>query len=207
MRRSRLPSNAQIADTLEYVKANSPVNEKKLSTEGQTLVGDIRDILATFSTVFQEKNKGEILQRFVWATRGVDTSGVQASEGEKEKGKEDLDKAKRDAQQGRCLLYSFIVPTLTVLPAAHHLRTLLNIVLTNAEMRKLIADAGTVGRDLLAKGAAKAAEAVSPNPEQLARADDPAPHDHFVDRGMWLSAFIHVALIAELLRPYVRRQS
>ncbi|KAJ7334937.1 hypothetical protein DFH08DRAFT_1083444 [Mycena albidolilacea] len=165
MRRSRLPSNAQIADTLEYVKANSPVNEKKLSTEGQTLVGDIRDILATFSTGFQEKNKGEILQRFVWATRGVDTSGVQASEGDKEKGKEHLDKAKRDAQE-----------------AAHHLRTLLNIVLTNAEMRKLIVDAGTVGRDLLAKGTAKAAEAIAPNPEHLARADDPAPHDHFVDQ-------------------------
>ncbi|KAF7353927.1 hypothetical protein MVEN_01078900 [Mycena venus] len=165
MRRSRLPTNAQIADTLEYVKINSPVDEKKLSTEGQKLVADIRDIIATFSSVLQEKNNGEILQRFVWATRGVDTSSVNPAEDEKEKGKGDLDKAKRDAQE-----------------AAHHLRTLLSLVLTNAEMRKLITDAGIVGRDLLAKSSAKAAAAVSPKPEELARADDPAPHDHFVEK-------------------------
>ncbi|KAJ6447574.1 hypothetical protein C8R47DRAFT_1231379 [Mycena vitilis] len=165
LRRSRLPTNAQMADTLEYVKANSPVDEKKLSADGRKLVGDIRDILSTFSRLLQEKNKGEILQRFVWATRGVDTSNLTPAEGEKEKGKEDVEKAKRDAQL-----------------AAHHLRTLLSLVLTNAEMRKLITDVGTVGRDLLAKSAAKAAEAVSPSPDQLARADDPAPHDHFVDK-------------------------
>ncbi|KAJ7840336.1 hypothetical protein B0H13DRAFT_2366308 [Mycena leptocephala] len=143
MRCSRLPTNAQITDALDYVKARSPVDEKKLSSEGRKLVGDIRDVLSTFSGLLQEKNKGEILQRFVWETRGVDTSSLKASE------------------------------------ASHHLRTLLSLVLTNAEMRKLITDAGTVGRDLLAKGTAKAAEAVSPKPEQLARADDPAPHDHF----------------------------
>ncbi|KAF7359022.1 hypothetical protein MSAN_01242900 [Mycena sanguinolenta] len=166
MRRSRLPTNDQIANALEYVKTNSPVDERKLSTEGQRLITDIRDIIATFSGLLQEKNKGEILQRFVWATRGVDTSTMQASEAEKGKGKDDVEKAKRDAQE-----------------AAHHLRTLLSLVLTNAEMRKLITDAGTIGRDLLAKGTAKAAEAVAPKPDQLARADDPGLHDHFVDAG------------------------
>ncbi|KAJ6548106.1 hypothetical protein DFH09DRAFT_1504573 [Mycena vulgaris] len=164
MRRSRMPTNAQFADALDYVKANSPVDEKKLSSEGRKLVTDIRDIISTFSTLVQEKNKGEILQRFVWATRGVDTSSMQPGEEHKEKGKAELDNVKRDAQQ-----------------AAHHLRTLLSIVLTNGEMRKLLADATTVGRDLLAKGAAKAAESVAPDPERLQRADDPAPHDHFVD--------------------------
>ncbi|KAF8209441.1 hypothetical protein K438DRAFT_1753781 [Mycena galopus ATCC 62051] len=164
MRRSCLPTNSQIASALDYVKTNSPVDENKLSSEGQKLVGDIRDIIATFSGLLQEKNNGEILQRFVWATRGVDTSTIKPAEGEKDNSKEDLDKAKRDAQE-----------------AAHHLRTLLSLVLRNAEMRKLITDAGTVGRDLLAKGTAKVADAVSPKPEQLARADDPAPHDHFVD--------------------------
>ncbi|KAJ7232032.1 hypothetical protein B0H12DRAFT_1204987 [Mycena haematopus] len=164
MRRSRLPTNDQIANALEYVKANSPVDEKKLSTEGQKLISDIRDIITTFSGLLQEKNKGEILQRFVWATRGVDTSTIKPAEAEQAKGQDDLDKAKRDAQE-----------------AAHHLRTLLSLLLTNAEMRKLITDAGTVGRDLLAKSAAKAAEAVSPKPDDLARADDPAPQDHFVE--------------------------
>ncbi|KAJ7490866.1 hypothetical protein FB451DRAFT_1513957 [Mycena latifolia] len=164
LRRSRLPTNAQLAAALDYVKANSPVDEKKLSSEGRRLVGDIRDILASLSALVQEKNEGEILQRFVWATRGVDASALRPADGDKEKGKEELEKAKRDAQQ-----------------AAHHLRTLLSIVLTNAEMRKLLTDAGTVGRDLLSKGAAKAAERVAPNPEKLQRADDPAPQDHFLD--------------------------
>ncbi|KAJ7084656.1 hypothetical protein B0H15DRAFT_888282 [Mycena belliarum] len=164
LRRSRMPTNAQFADALEYVKANPPVDEKKLSPEGRKLVGDIRDILTSFSTLVQDKNKDEILQRFVWATRGVDTSTMAPTDGHKEKGNQELDKAKRDAQQ-----------------AAHHLRTLLSIVLTNGEMRKLLTDAGTVGRDLLSKGAAKAAEAVAPHPDQLQRADDPAPQDHFHD--------------------------
>ncbi|KAJ7041872.1 hypothetical protein C8F04DRAFT_1252363 [Mycena alexandri] len=164
LRDSRLPTNAQIVQVLEYVKNNSPVDEKKLSTEGRRLVGDIRDILSTFSGLLQEKNKGEILQRFVWATRDVNTTSLTPAEGEKDKGKADVDKAKRDAQE-----------------AAHHLRTLLSLVLTNAEMRKLLADAGTIGRDLLAKGASKAAESIAPPREQLERADDHAPHDKFHD--------------------------
>jgi hypothetical protein len=109
MRRSRLPTNAQITDALDYVKARSPVDEKKLSSEGRKLVGDIRDILSTFSGLLQEKNKGEILQRFVWETRGVDTSSLKASEGEKDKGKEDLEKAKRDAQEGEFLPFRLSV--------------------------------------------------------------------------------------------------
>ncbi|KAJ7494254.1 hypothetical protein B0H11DRAFT_930182 [Mycena galericulata] len=164
LRNSRLPTNAQIADTLEYIKTHSPVEEKKLSSEGRKLIADIREIIGTFSRLVQDKNQGEILQRFVWETRGIDVSGVAPGDEHKEKGKEHLDKAKSDAQE-----------------AAHHLRTLLSLILTNAEMRKLLADAGTVGRDLLAKGAVKAAEGIAPDPEELRRADDPAPQDHFHD--------------------------
>ncbi|KAJ7807352.1 hypothetical protein B0H14DRAFT_3091268 [Mycena olivaceomarginata] len=162
LRNSRLPTNAQVADTIKYVKANPPVDESKLSDEGRKLVGDIREILNTFSTLVQEKNKDETLQRFIWETRGVDVSGAAPTNQHKEKGKEHIDQAKRDAQE-----------------AAHHLRTLASLVLTNAEMRKLIADAGTIGRDLLAKGAAKAATRVAPDAERLRAADEPAPQDHF----------------------------
>ncbi|KAJ7061465.1 hypothetical protein C8F01DRAFT_1369002 [Mycena amicta] len=165
LRRSRMPTNAQIGDVLEYVKTHSPVDEKKLSSEGRKLVGDIRDILSTVWSIIREKNDGEILQRFVWATRGVDTGVLTPSDEDKTKGKEEIAKAKRDAQE-----------------AAHHLRTLLSLVLTNAEMRKLLADLGTVGRDLFAKGASKAAENVAPSPEKLYQAEQPAPHDEFVDK-------------------------
>ncbi|KAJ6577803.1 hypothetical protein B0H19DRAFT_569045 [Mycena capillaripes] len=164
LRNSRLPTNSQVADTIQYIKTNPPVDETKLSTEGRKLVGDIREILSTFSTLVQEKNKDEILQRFAWETRGVDVTGVAPTDDHKEKGKEHLDKAKLDARE-----------------AAHHLRTLLNLVLTNAEMRKLLTDAGTIGRDIIAKGAAKAAERVAPDAERLRAADEPAPQDHFVE--------------------------
>ncbi|KAJ7221382.1 hypothetical protein GGX14DRAFT_669536 [Mycena pura] len=165
LRRSRMPSNTQITDALEYIKTHSPVDEQKLSSEGCKLVGDVRDILSTTSRLIQEKNEGEILQRFVWATRGVDTTGLKATDEHKEKGNEHVEKAKRDAQE-----------------AAHHLRTLVSLVLTNAEMRKLLTDVGTVGRDLFAKGAIKAAASIGPSPEQLHHADQPAPQDHFVEQ-------------------------
>ncbi|KAF7314973.1 hypothetical protein MIND_00011400 [Mycena indigotica] len=161
-RRSRMPTNAQIGDTIEYIKANSPVDEKKLSFEGRKLVNDIRDILTTLSSLIREKNDGEILQRFVWATRGVDTATLTPSDDDKTKGKEDVAKAKRDAQE-----------------ASHHLRTLLSLILTNAEMRKLLTDLGTVGRDLFAKTAVKAAERVAPTAEELYQAEQSAPHDEF----------------------------
>ncbi|KAF7295850.1 hypothetical protein HMN09_01128400 [Mycena chlorophos] len=165
LRESRMPTNAQIGDALEYVKANSPVDESKLSSEGRKLTGDIRDILSTLASFVNKKNHGEILQRFVWATRGVDTNALSPTEEEQGKGKQDVAKAKRDAQE-----------------AAHHLRTLLNLILTNAEMRKLLSDFGTVGRDLFAKGAAKAAKTVAPTQQELHEAEQPAPNDQFLEK-------------------------
>jgi Family of unknown function (DUF5923) len=46
-RQNRLPDNAQIDDTLKYVAEHSPVDEKKLSHEGQKLINDVRDIIET----------------------------------------------------------------------------------------------------------------------------------------------------------------
>ncbi|KAJ7651060.1 hypothetical protein FB45DRAFT_30202 [Roridomyces roridus] len=162
LRNSSLPTNSQIAALLEYIKANSPIDDRKLSGEGRKLIQDIREILSTFSRLVQEKNEGEILQRFVWETRGFDVGTLAPTDGDKDKGKEHLTQAKRDAQQ-----------------ASHHLRTLLNLFLTNGEMRKLITDAGILGRDLLAQGASKAAQSIAPDAEQLRQADEAAPHDHF----------------------------
>ncbi|KAJ6451660.1 hypothetical protein C8R47DRAFT_300002 [Mycena vitilis] len=166
MRNSRLPSNAQVAATIEYINTHPPIDESRLSAEGRKLIGDIKAIMGTFSEVVQEKNKGDLLQRFVWETRGVDVEGVKpvVTDEHREKGKEHLERARSDAQE-----------------ASQHLRTLLNLLLTNAEMRKLLTDAGTLGRDLLAKGAAKAAGTIAPDAEQLRLADEAAPQDAFHD--------------------------
>src|ERR1700689_5150194 len=62
-----------------------------------------------------------------------------------------------------------VVPKLTfsASKAVQHLRTLLNLILTNSEARKLLSDFGLIGRDLLARSATKVAEALRPDEEQL----------------------------------------
>jgi hypothetical protein len=67
--------------------------------------------------------------------------------------------------------------------AVHHLRTLLNIVATNSEVRKLLSDFGLIGRDLLSKAAAKAAEGIAPPHDQLANVDNAGPQDEFTTAG------------------------
>lgn len=67
--------------------------------------------------------------------------------------------------------------------AVQHLRTLLNLVLTNSEARKLLSDFGVIGRDLLARGAINVAERVRPDEERLAKVDHSAPQDQFITEG------------------------
>jgi hypothetical protein len=64
-----------------------------------------------------------------------------------------------------------------------HLRTILSLILTNSEVRKLLSDFSLIGRDLLALGASKVAEGLRPDPEALARVDDSSPQDKFVTEG------------------------
>lgn len=63
------------------------------------------------------------------------------------------------------------------------MRTIISIILTNSEVRKLLTDFSVIGRDLLAKGAVKVAERLRPGEEELTRVDDAAPRDQFVTKG------------------------
>jgi len=72
---------------------------------------------------------------------------------------------------------------LTFVVAVRHLRTLLHVVLTNSEARKLLSDFSVIGRDLLSKTAGKAAEMLAPDEERLRRADETAPNDQFITEG------------------------
>lgn len=67
--------------------------------------------------------------------------------------------------------------------AVQHLRTLLTLVLTNSEARKLLSDFSLIGRDLLAKTAVKAAEMVGPDEERLRQVDRTGPDSQFVTAG------------------------
>jgi hypothetical protein len=57
-----MPSNVQIDETLKYVIDNSPVDKSKLSSEGQKLIQDIREIVETARLIVQEKNADELFQ-------------------------------------------------------------------------------------------------------------------------------------------------
>lgn len=158
-----MPDNRQIDDALRYVEEHSPIDTDQLSTEGKKLIQDTRDIIETARLIVREKNSDELFQKFVWHTGDVSLEGAKIRPGavppvEQEKLVED-----RKA-------------------AVHHLRAILSIILTNSEVRKLLSDFSVVGRDLLAKGAVKAAEALRPTEEELAKVDEPAPQNGFTTK-------------------------
>jgi hypothetical protein len=161
---SRMPSNEQIDTTLKYVLNHSPIPENQLSPEGQKLINDTRDIVETARLIVKEKNADELFQNFIWHTR--DTNFDQAKKDPNEVIPVDKEKARSDGQQ-----------------AAAHLRTLLSLILTNAEVRKLLSDFSVIGRDLFARGAMKAAEKARPDEERLRTVDDSAPSDTFYTEG------------------------
>jgi hypothetical protein len=106
-----------------------------------------------------EKNANEEAQNFLFATRKssvADKAGVQAPISKTE--------AQKDAEA-----------------AGQAFQTLLKLFLRNGEFRKLIEDAGVIGRDIFADAAVKAGDIARPDQDRLAQADQPAPHNEFHD--------------------------
>ncbi|KAF4574250.1 hypothetical protein EYR40_006036 [Pleurotus pulmonarius] len=165
LREGRMPTNEQIGQTLDYVLANSPVDLSKLSPEGRSLIEDTRDVINTAKIIVQEKNADELLQRFIWHTRST-TANTVLNKDPNQAAPVDKSKIDQDAQQ-----------------ATRHLRTLVSLVLTNAEVRKLFTDFSVIGRDLLAISASKASEQMRPSEDQLRGVDEPAPQDQFITEG------------------------
>lgn len=165
LRESRMPSNTQIDTALTYALRNSPVDLNALSADGQRLIQDTRDIIETARLIVMKKNADELFQNFAWHTRAVDTAPAK-NMANSDNIPIDQQKVKQDGQQ-----------------AVTHLRTLLSIVMTNAEVRKLVADFSVIGRDLLARGAGKLAEAARPDAARLAQVDDSAPSNQFITEG------------------------
>ncbi|OAX34933.1 hypothetical protein K503DRAFT_774020 [Rhizopogon vinicolor AM-OR11-026] len=163
-RQGRMPDNHQIDETLQYLLKTSPVDEKKLSQDGRKLIQDSRDIIETARLIVKEKNADELFQNFVWNTRDVSLDSVKTDPS----AAAPVDRSKLDEDRHT---------------AVRHLRTILSLILTNSEVRKLLTDFSVIGRDLLAKGASKAAEHLRPGEAELARVDEAAPQDEFVTKG------------------------
>lgn len=163
-RQGRMPDNKQIDQTLAYVRDNSPVPLNELSRDGRKLIEDTRDIIETARLMVKEKNADELFQNFVYHTSGVDVEKAKTNPSDHLP--VDQTQAQKDADK-----------------AVEHLRTLLHLVLTNSEVRKLLTDFSLIGRDLLAKGASKAAGHIAPSEEQMANVDEAAPSDRFESGG------------------------
>lgn len=81
------------------------------------------------------------------------------------------------------LFLSSFVHEVNLFVATKHLRTLLNLLVTNSEARKLLSDFSVLGRDVLARGATHAAGMIRPDQERLQQVDQSAPSDQFVSAG------------------------
>ncbi|KAF8263795.1 hypothetical protein EI94DRAFT_1772841 [Lactarius quietus] len=159
-RQGRYPSNQQIDAAFKYVLDHSLVDKDKLSSDGQKLVQDTRDIIETARLMVQEKNADEIFQNFMWNTNYEDFSSAKKDPSEVLPA--DKSKVKDDARE-----------------AARHLRTLANLIATNREARKILSDFSVLGRDILASAASHVADSVRPAHEALSDVDRPGPSNQF----------------------------
>ncbi|KAL7411789.1 hypothetical protein BDY24DRAFT_121689 [Mrakia frigida] len=155
-----LPSNAQLDSYLVYLEKHSLVDPAKLSEDGKILIEDLRDVMETCREMIKQRNGDEIIQDFIAGTnetplQPLSKDAVPVSPGD----------IKSDAKS-----------------AAPHLRTLLTLFLTNAEARKILNDLGTVGRDIFANVAVKAAEKARPGEEELRNVDREG------EAGRWIGA-------------------
>ncbi|KAJ3741466.1 hypothetical protein DFH05DRAFT_345392 [Lentinula detonsa] len=160
LRESKLPANKQLDSWLDLLQQNlgSDGHSQKLSRQGQKLTTDLRDIFDTIRLFLKKKNGDELIQEVIWNTRDIETPNSIKSEDVAKDGHVlgvNKDKAQQDAQE-----------------AAHSVRTLLHLLLTNSEARKLLSDFSVVGRDLLARGLGKASEGLRPDEDQLRLVDE-----------------------------------
>ncbi|KAI6916844.1 hypothetical protein KC368_g18823, partial [Hortaea werneckii] len=152
--KGKVPSNKQIDVAMNSALQWDPLKNppKKLSTEGQQLVGDLRDVIEKAKILLLSKNQGNLLQDFIWQTQGVGAGNAQ-----KPGAPVDKETAK---QQGN--------------EAAEGLKTLGNLLITNGQFRKLLSDMTVLLRDIAADSAQKTADKARPSEEQMKEIDVPA---------------------------------
>ena len=150
----KVPSNKQIDIALNSALASKPLSSpsKKLSTEGQQLVGDLRKVIEQAKILLLTKNEGNLLQDFIWNAEQI-SGGNQGLPG----APVDKDTAKQHGNE-----------------ALEGLRTLGTLLISNGQFRKLLSDATTLLRDIAGDAAQNTANKVRPSEEALGQIDQPA---------------------------------
>ncbi|KAK1781802.1 hypothetical protein QBC45DRAFT_320393 [Copromyces sp. CBS 386.78] len=153
----KVPSNDQIDVALNsFLQSKALANpSKKLSTEGQALVADFREVVRQAKNLLLSKNDGNLLQDFIWQTEQWDPKAVNVPGAPVNK-----EQAQQHGNQ-----------------ALEGLRTLGTLIITNGQFRKLLKDATVLLRDIAGDAATNAAARVRPSQEDLQQIDAPAA-DH-----------------------------
>jgi hypothetical protein len=142
---------------LAHKALNSP--SKKLSPEGQKLVGDLKTVIEQAKVLLLTKNEGNLLQDFIWQAEqitGADTSLPGAPV--------DKDTAKQHGNE-----------------ALDGLRTLGTLLISNGQFRKLLSDATVLLRDIAGDAAQNTANKVKPSEDRLNNLDKPAEDNTWHD--------------------------
>jgi len=157
----KVPSNKQIDVALNSTVASKPLASpsKKLSSDGQKLVGDLKEVIEAAKILLLTKNDGNLLQDFIWQTQQISGGDAKAPNAP-------VDKVTA-RQHGN--------------EALEGLRTLGTLLISNGQFRKLLNDASIILRDIAGDAATRTASRVNPTEEQLSQIDEPAADNTWHD--------------------------
>jgi hypothetical protein len=71
-----MPTNDQIDKALRYVLEHSPID---IHTRRKELVQDTQDIIGTARLMDQQEDADQLLQKFLWHTRAVDSQKLKTN--------------------------------------------------------------------------------------------------------------------------------
>lgn len=150
----KVPSNKQIDIAMNSALKSKPLASpsKRLSPEGQKLVGDLRDAIEQAKLLLLSKNEGNLLQDFIWQTQHIQAGDAKLPGAP-------VDKATAQQHGNQAL---------------EGLRTLGTLMLSNGQFRKLLNDAVVLLRDVAGDAASNAANKINPSEDQLNQIDRPA---------------------------------
>lgn len=157
----KVPSNQQIDVALNSALASKALSSpsKKLSSEGQSLVADLRDVIKQARNLLLSKNEGNLLQDFIYDAQHLDGANAKLPGAPTDKAT-----AQQHGDQ-----------------ALEGLKTLGTLILSNGQFRKLLDDALVLVRDIAGDAAANTANKVRPSEDRLAQIDQPADDNTWHD--------------------------
>ncbi|KAL1797709.1 hypothetical protein ACET3X_004315 [Alternaria dauci] len=157
----KVPSNQQIDVALNSALAHRALNSpsKKLSSEGQRLVSDLKDVVEQAKILLLTKNEGNLLQDFIWQAEHLGGNSANLPNAPVDK-----DTAKQHGNE-----------------ALGGLRTLGTLIISNGQFRKLLSDATVLLRDMAGDAAQNTANKVKPSEDRLNRLDEPAEDNTWHD--------------------------